>query len=155
MLPQLRSDHSYYNINILSFLLTETPSGSSGDLYGADGYTVTKGVFNDATKTLVYKLGISADANRYFVLIIIQCTSKKFIYSIIYGRADRLLKSNKQEIHKVSFFNLRIMAVFLQTIELIIFSEDKTFTCEVLPAIAGAETQSITADVDVFSKLDR
>ena len=76
MLPQLRSDHSYYNINILSFLLTETPSGSSGDLYIADGYTVTKGVFNDATKTLVYKLGISADANRYFVLIIIQCTSK-------------------------------------------------------------------------------
>ena len=66
-----------------------------------------------------------------------------------------LLKSNKQEIHKVSFFNLRIMAVSLQTIELHTFSEDKTFTCEVLPAIAGAETQYITADVDVFSKLDR
>ena len=52
-------------------------------------------------------------------------------------------------------FLLYLTAVFPQTIELIIFSEDKTFMCEVLPAISGAETQSITVDVDVFSKLDR
>ena len=76
MSPQLKGDHSYYKYPTIS--LNETSSGSSGDLYGADGYTVTKGVFNDATKTLVYKLGISADANRYLVLIIIQCTSKWF-----------------------------------------------------------------------------
>ena len=63
-------------MNILPFSFSETPSGSFDDLYVADGYTVTKGVFNDATKTLVYKLGISADANRYLVLIIIECTSK-------------------------------------------------------------------------------
>ena len=49
-------------------------------------------------------------------------------------------------------FLFKLTAVFQQTIEVIIFSEDKTFTCEVLPAIAGAETQSITIDVDVFSK---
>ena len=49
-------------------------------------------------------------------------------------------------------FLFQLTAIFPQTIELPIFSEDKTFTCEVLPAIAGAETQSITVDVDVFSK---
>jgi len=31
-------------------------------------------------------------------------------------------------------------------------SADATFTCDVLPAIAGGTIQSITVDVDVFSK---
>ena len=89
MLPRLIGDHSYYKYPTISlseaFSLSETPSGSSGDLYIADGYTVTKGVFNDSTKTLVYKLGISADSNRYLVLIIIKCTSKWFIFLCIFS----------------------------------------------------------------------
>ena len=41
------------------FYLTTFP-----DLYVADGYTVTEGVYNADLSTLVYKLAISAAANR-------------------------------------------------------------------------------------------